>query len=64
MFVLPEAAPHIFLDGMIDRAVAAKLIANLRIGEVAFVGHESRLAVNLAGEDRAQRLGVDGRNVA
>lgn len=55
---VPEAAPDIFVGGVIHGTVAFELFADGRIDNT-IVRHEVGLAVGVLDEDRAQRLGVD-----
>lgn len=53
---MPEVAANVFLDRVVDGAVAGELTAHLPVLP-GFVGHQIRLAVNVRHEDRAQGLG-------
>ena len=59
---VPEATADVFLDRVIDRAVADELAAYLNVG-TGFIGHKVAFAVDLSNQDRAQGLGIDGGDV-
>ena len=57
---VPEPAAHVFLDRVIDRAMPAELAAHAGVVG-GLVGHEVALAVELGGQDRAKRRGIEPR---
>lgn len=59
---MPERGAHIFLGGMIDRTVAVELASDLDINR-RVVGHDVGSAIDVAYDDRAQRLGADVGNM-
>lgn len=57
---VPEAAAQIFLDRMVDCAMATESRTDRKI-DGAFIGHEIGFVIDLSFEDRLQRRCVDLR---
>lgn len=59
---VPEIAPNIFLNRVVDRAVPGKVISDRRINRAVIGHHIGRLAY-LGFEDRLERRAVDARHM-
>src|SRR5262249_49596600 len=59
---VPEAATDIFLDRVIDCTMPSEIPPDRSVGG-RFVGHQIRPLVDVGAKNRAQRLGVNCRDV-